>query len=450
MKTIIWGAALAVGLLVAGCVQTDDDYYYDAGFPPAPGGDTCARGCNNLTACGYCELDEAGYCLAPYDCAEQCRAFGQQRTYSCLASLSRCDQLQIQACYDNDFRPPPDDPPAPGNDGCAEGCNALWDCELCVVVEGECLPRVECAIECRAAEQEDEYQCLADQRVCSDDLVDICFSEGPPPSGPCEDGCNALDGCGLCWPDDDGACLDLAGCVDECEAGGTPIECYGELESCEAEDIDACSAPQPTCESLCAIFDEGDCAGCLTANRACVETAVCVSACEDDPALATCLAGVDSCQDEAVLDCPGVQVPDREDMGVGDMGAGDMGVEDMGVDDMGLDGGDPDMGSVDMAPVDMGPPGDSTADMAPVDMGPPEPVDMAPVDAQVVDAAPPPDCPSACAALAGCEPCLPNAAGDGCLTGVECATLCVGSDDQPGCAEAIAACDADGLAAACR
>lgn len=430
------GSITALGLLglLAGCVNNGDDYYYDAGFPPAPGNDSCARGCNTLNACGFCEVDGNGYCISPSDCASQCRIYDRGPIYGCIERSAGCDQLRIEACYAGDYEPPVDDPPATGDDGCAEGCNALRACGLCVTDDRGCLPAQQCAEQCRDEDQQRGYQCIADQRACGEDVIEECFDDDQPiPIDECAAGCAALDDCQLCWPDDAGACLSVDACAALCRREETPIACYGELESCDADAIASCGeAPPVDCADLCALFEgEARCAGCLTADRRCVETAVCVAACEDDPALAACLAEVDSCADPAVLDCPGVAVPERVDMGAG---------EDLGVPDGGLDMA-VDMGVADMAPVvdvaveDMG-----VEDLAPV-------VDAAPDAA--ADMAPAADCAAACEGIAACEPCLPGGGAEGCLSGISCALRCARSPDQAACVAALEACDPEAVAARC-
>lgn len=435
-------AIIGFGLLATGCVNTGDDgYYYDSGFPDAPGGDDCARGCNLLNACGYAEVDDNGNFISPSDCARQCRAFGTDSTYRCLGQLGSCDQLRIQACYDE---PPIVDPPATGDDGCAEGCNALRACGQCVTDGNDCLPAQTCADQCRANQQQPSYQCIADQQSCGDDIVDICFDDPPPLDDDCAAGCETLDDCSLCWPDDNGDCLTVGDCAALCRRERTPIACYADVMGCDPDAIEACNlAPPVDCATLCALFDgETRCAGCLTADRQCVSTEVCIAACEDSEPLAACLAAVDSCADPAVLDCPGVAVPERNDMGVDDMGVDDMGADDMGVEDRGVD----DSGAPDLdqgAPVDMDAP-----DLGVPDMRAP-PVDLASPDMIPPDMAAAPDCASACEGIAACQPCLPGAGPDGCLTGINCAVRCARSPDTAACTTALAACDPAAVAARC-
>ena len=145
----------------------------------------------------------------------------------------------------------------------------------------------------------------------------------------CAHGCQWLDDCGLCWPDvSSQACLDIAGCAEQCrDQGDAPVAaCVVELSSCDDDaGIDGCfdapSQPDPMddCAAGCAALDACDLCD-PDETGACLELSACAAACRagggaagGGAARGRCLAAVVACDPDALGACGEATPPPPED-----------------------------------------------------------------------------------------------------------------------------------------
>ncbi|MCA9546272.1 MAG: hypothetical protein KC613_17830, partial [Myxococcales bacterium] len=262
------------------------------------GDDGCADACRVLDGCGQCLLGDDGACLDVATCAETCRADWPDEG-ACLNDLMMCEADAIAACLTSDI----------GDDDCARRCTFLDGCGYCIPdADDNCLSPADCAEGCRAAEPT-PYACLDALEACDEEPIIACLT-GDEPIEPgitaCDRACGALDGCELCWPDDEGGCMPLATCIESCGAGDpdpATAGCLANIAACG--DIDACFGELPVtdCTTACAALEVCE-AGFEGGTMACV------MACEAawTPGDLACYAAAgDAC--EAVTVCPGAPAP---------------------------------------------------------------------------------------------------------------------------------------------
>ena len=271
----------------------------------------CHQACATLEICESCKLDDAGRCLSTTACVQRCEATPAEAPgFQCVADLQACDLNAIDACFGEGNRPDP------GDDDCGRGCLALDDCQLCLPdANEECLDLLACAAACRGADDSldaTRAACIAGVQACDADAINACLAAEPPVGDDdCAKGCQALDECDLCYPDDAGECLSVAACADACR-GGTGLApeagvCLENVDACDEAAIDACFGIEPIGDDACALActQLDGCGFCLTDEAdECLEPADCAAQCREGlipEAAATCLAGLEAC-DEAPID----------------------------------------------------------------------------------------------------------------------------------------------------
>ncbi len=266
------------------------------------GDDSCADACRVLDGCGQCLLDEAGGCLPVAGCAEACRAEWPDEG-ACLNDLMMCEDEAIAACLESRVE-----------DECTARCDFLDGCGYCIPDDnGECISPADCAAGCRA-EMPTLYACLDGLEVCDEAPILACLAGEDPGPGPMGDACTlacaALDGCELCWPDDNGECMTPDTCAESCRAGDpdpATAGCLANVSSCDDGSLDACF------EALTPV----DCTAACTRLEVCGAageggTMACLMACEAEwtPGDLACYAAAgEAC--EAVALCPGATPPDE-------------------------------------------------------------------------------------------------------------------------------------------
>ncbi len=195
-----------------------------------------------------------------------------------------------------------------GDDACAEGCEALDACGLCLPDgAGGCLDVFSCADQCRATGEDELGGCLAGAR-CDDAAVAACYDATDIGDDACAQGCLALDACDLCA--EEGECLTPRQCAEVCrEAGDDDVyACVAEVRGCGQEAIDACfdrdAIGDDACAQGCLALDACDL--CETGDGdECLTPAACAEACREAELDARfgCLAEVDACDADAIDAC---------------------------------------------------------------------------------------------------------------------------------------------------
>jgi hypothetical protein len=205
-----------------------------------------------------------------------------------------------------------------GDDACAQGCLALDDCDQCLPDDNdECLSPADCADACRQDGDTAPYECLAALDTCDEAAIGACFDGAGPGDDACGRGCQKLDDCELCIPDDNGDCLSPSACADACRAAddAASYDCIGALDSCDQAAIDACAGGgdvgDDDCAHGCLAIDACDL--CITDdNDECLSVADCAQACRDagEQAVYACAAEVQMCDEDALNGCFETGAPD--------------------------------------------------------------------------------------------------------------------------------------------
>ena len=111
----------------------------------------------------------------------------------------------------------------------------------------------------------------------------------------------ASGGCTPCFYDEQGECLDVAGCTQVCPAETQPAvaECVSALATCDEAAFQGCydaSAGDDDCANTCRFLEE--CNECFTdEDGECLSIAACAVICRDTtpPMAAACIARLDEC-----------------------------------------------------------------------------------------------------------------------------------------------------------
>ena len=123
----------------------------------------------------------------------------------------------------------------------------------------------------------------------------------PVDSQACTALCEYLEMCNSCFYDEQGECLDVAGCTQVCLAETQPAvaECVSALATCDEAAFQGCydaSAGDDDCANTCRFLEE--CNECFTdEDGECLSIAACAVICRDTtpPMAAACIARLDEC-----------------------------------------------------------------------------------------------------------------------------------------------------------
>lgn len=117
--------------------------------------------------------------------------------------------------------------------------------------------------------------------------------------------CQYLEGCGSCFQDPAGACLELEACAVLCRAETPPLvaTCIADLPACDELAFGACfddNIGEDDCADACRVLE--DCDQCFTGDDGeCLSLAACAVICREvtPPAAATCIGALapESCGD---------------------------------------------------------------------------------------------------------------------------------------------------------
>ena len=116
------------------------------------------------------------------------------------------------------------------------------------------------------------------------------------PADDCVGLCEYLEGCGGCFQDEQGECLDIAGCAEVCREATPPgaAACVAALPGCDEEAYGACfddNIGDDDCANTCRVLEA--CDQCFTDDdEECLSLAACAVICRDvtPPAVAGCIA----------------------------------------------------------------------------------------------------------------------------------------------------------------
>jgi hypothetical protein len=133
---------------------------------------------------------------------------------------------------------------------------------------------------------------------------------GAAPLDECTGMCTYMEGCGSCFNDEAGECLDIEGCAAVCRDVVNPAvaTCTAGIGACDEDAFQACyddNIGEDDCAKTCR-FLEG-CGDCFTdeAGEECLTLAACAVVCRDvvDAAVATCLGALEACEEAAIDAC---------------------------------------------------------------------------------------------------------------------------------------------------